>query len=284
MAKIVGGFVVPHNPVMYFTPDAAPEAQRNTLREAYATCARRIKELGATTAIIIGCDHYILYGTECLPRYVISCGEIDGPVDQLPGLKRTPHLSNAALGKHIAEEGFRTGFDWAVGRAMAVDHSISVPHQLMVAPNAGVKTVAVMLACGVDPFLPMARVKQLGEHIAKAVESFPEDERVVVIGSGGISHWVGDENMGRVNPAFDRMVLDACTSGDIDMLVGLSDDYILAEGGNGAMEIRTYVCAMAATGAAGGKVIAYEPVPEWVTGMGLAELYSSSSTAEQKAA
>ncbi|MBL8574434.1 MAG: protocatechuate 3,4-dioxygenase [Hyphomicrobiaceae bacterium] len=272
MAKIVGGFVVPHNPVMYFNPNGPRPEVAKVIHDAYAETARRIAELGATTAIIIGCDHYILYGTQCLPRYVISTGEIDGPVDQLPGLKRAPILSNIDLGRHIAEEGCRAGFDWAVGRAMAVDHSIAVPHHLMLQPNPGIKTVAVMLACGVDPFLPMARARALGEHIAAAVASFPGDERVVVIGSGGISHWVGDENMGKVNPDFDRLVLDAVTTGDIDRLTGLSDAYILEHGGNGAMEIRTYVCAMAATGAAGGHVVAYEPIREWVTGMGLAEL------------
>jgi protocatechuate 4,5-dioxygenase beta chain len=67
-------------------------------------------------------------------------------------------------------------------------------------------------------------------------------------------------------------VLDAVTRGDLEALVALTDEEILERGGNGAMEIRTYVCAMAATRAAGGHVIAYEPIPEWVTGMGLAEL------------
>lgn len=272
MGTIVGGFVVPHNPVMFFTPDAPSAEVRATVHDAYAETARRIAELEATTAIIIGCDHYILFGTDCLPRYVICTGEMDGPIDQLPGLKGAPILSNRALATHISEEGFRSGFDWTVGRAMAVDHSIAVPHHFMIKPNPGVKTVAVMLACGVDPYLPMARTRALGEQIARAVESFPDDERVVVIGSGGISHWVGDENMGRVNPDFDRLVLDAVTAGDLDTLTNLTDAYILEHGGNGAMEIRTYVCAMAATGAAGGRMVAYEPIREWVTGMGFAEL------------
>lgn len=55
-------------------------------------------------------------------------------------------------------------------------------------------------------------------------------------------------------------------------MLELSDEEILRDGGNGAMEIRTYACAMAATRAAGGTVIGYEAVPGWVTGMGFAEL------------
>ncbi|KQZ57918.1 protocatechuate 3,4-dioxygenase [Rhizobium sp. Root149] len=276
MAEIVGGFVVPHNPIMFHVPDAPSAEQKQVVLDAYAATAARISELKADTAIIIGCDHYILYGTECLPPYVISTGELDGPVDQLPGLKRGPIACHAELGTHICREGFESGFDWTVGRAMAVDHSVAIPHHYMIKPNAGIKTVAVMLACGVDPYLPMKRAWELGEQIAAAVKSFPGNERIVVIGSGGISHHVGDERMGEVNPDFDQRVLAAITSGDKQAMLGFTDEIILSEGGNGAMEIRTFACAMAAVGAAGGQVVAYEPITEWVTGMGFAELKAAA--------
>ena len=272
MAEIVGGFVVPHNPVMYFNPEGATKEQSDIVYDAYAQMADRIRELKADTAIIIGCDHYILFGTECLPPYVISTGEMEGPVDQLPGIKRAPINTHGALGTHIADHGFNTGFDWTVGRAMNVDHSIGIPHHLMVKPQTDMKTVAVMLACGVDPYLPMKRAWELGENIAEAVASFAGDERIVIIGSGGISHHVGDERMGEVNPAFDQKVLDAVAAGDKAAMLGLTDEEILRDGGNGAMEIRTYACAMAATGAHGATVTAYEPIEGWVTGMGFAEL------------
>ena len=272
MAEIVGGFVVPHNPVMYFNPEGASKEQSDIVYKAYADLAERIKALKADTAIIIGCDHYILFGTECLPPYVISTGEIEGPVDQLPGIRRAPIPSHGPMGEHIAQHGFDSGFDWTVGRALNVDHSVGIPHHLMVKPNPGMKTVAVMLACGVDPYLPMKRAWQLGENIADAVASFPGDERVVVIGSGGISHHVGDERMGEVNPEFDKKVLDAVTRGDKEAMLALTDEEILRDGGNGAMEIRTYACAMAALNAGGGTVVAYEPIEGWVTGMGFAEL------------
>lgn len=276
MAKIVGGFVVPHNPVMYFNPKGASQEQSDAVYSAYAQLAGRIKELKADTAIIIGCDHYILFGTECLPPYVISTGEIDGPVDQLPGIKRAPIACHAELGTHIAEKGWETGFDWTVGRALNVDHSVGIPHHLMVKPNEGMKTVAVMLACGVDPYLPMIRAWDIGEHIAETVASFEGDERIVVIGSGGISHHVGDERMGEVNPEFDQKVLDIVSRGDKAGMLALTDEEILRDGGNGAMEIRTYACAMAATGAFGADVVAYEPIPGWVTGMGFADLKVAS--------
>jgi protocatechuate 4,5-dioxygenase beta chain len=273
MAEIVGGFVVPHDPVMYALPEGPPAAQRDAVHRAYARCAERLAELGADTAIIIGCDHYILFGPGALPPYVIGTGDVEGPVDQLPGLKRKPIAAAPALARHIAAHGSETGFDWTVGRAMAVDHSIAIPHDLIVAKVPGVRTIPVMLACGVDPYLPKRRAFELGRNIADAVASFEGPARVAIIGSGGISHWVGTAEMGRINPDFDRMVLAALERGDAEALIGLDDATILAEGGNGAMEIRTFICAMGALGpGCRAEVIAYEPVPEWVTGLGFAEL------------
>ncbi|MDH7799043.1 MULTISPECIES: protocatechuate 3,4-dioxygenase [unclassified Beijerinckia] len=272
MAHIVGGFIVPHNPIMFAAPDAAPEAARQRIYGAYAAAAERIGALGATTAVIIGCDHYILFGTHCLPQYIIGTGEVEGPLDQLPGLKRGPISANPALARHIAETGFAEGFDFTVGRMMTVDHSIAIPHKLLLAPHPDITTIPIMLAAGVDPYLRKRRAFDLGGLIRRAISAFPSNEKVVVIGSGGISHWVGSEQTGRVNTDFDRLVLDAVADGDVDALIALDDDYILEHGGNGAMEIRTFICAMGAMGPVRGDIIAYEPVEAWITGMGFAEL------------
>ena len=88
MGKIVGGFWVPHDPVMFVAPEAPPQTQRDIVWDAYRQCGERLAELDATSVIIVGCDHYILFGTHCLPRYLIGTGDVDGPVDRLPGLSR----------------------------------------------------------------------------------------------------------------------------------------------------------------------------------------------------
>src|SRR5205823_2739725 len=110
--------------------------------------------------------------------------------------------------------------------------------------GADVKTIPVYLACSVDPYIRFDRAAELGHQIRRAVEAFPADERVVVIGSGGISHWVGSAQMGRVNEAFDREVIGYALEGNLDALCALSDGYILEHGGEGGMEIRNFACAM----------------------------------------
>lgn len=277
MGKIVGGFWVPHDPVMFVAPEAPPVAQRDIVWDAYQQCAKRLAELAPTSVIIVGCDHYILFGTHCLPRYLIGTGDVDGPIDRLPGLQRRIVTNQERLANHIVDHGEALGVDWTVARSFTMDHSFAIPHQLIVQvaeQQLGrlLPSIPVYLACSVDPYISFKRAADLGRQIRAAVESFDADERVVVIGSGGISHRVGTHEMGLVSEDFDREVLALGVDGDLDALCAYRDEDILARGGNGAMEIRNFALAMAAVPQARGEVIAYEPVPAWVTGLGFLQL------------
>lgn len=278
MGKIVGGFLVPHDPVMFVVPHAPAKEIADRMWGAFATCAERLAELDATSVIIIGADHYFNFGTGCLPQYLIGTGDVDGPLDVLPGLKRQIIPANEKLAGFIAEHGYENGFDWAVARAFTVDHAVAIPDRLMVEPARAkgqvIGTIPVYIAAGVDPFIKMKRAIQLGAEIKAAVEAAPDNERVVVIGSGGISHWVGTPEMGKVNEAFDHEIMDYACTGNLAAMENLSDAYILENGGNGGMEIRQWACAMGAMPGAKGKIIDYAPVPEWVTGLGFVQLFA----------
>ena len=217
MGKIVGGFLVPHDPVMFIAPNAPQEAVAQRMWGAFAACAERLAVLNASSVVVIGADHYMLFGTGCLPQYLIGTGDVDGPIDPLPGLRRGVIPDDQKLASFIAEHGKENGFDWAVGRAFTVDHAVAIPNQLIIEPvrakGQQIGTIPVYLASGVDPFIKMQRAIQVGGAIKAAVEACPDDERVVVIGSGGISHWVGVPEMGKVNEAFDREIMDYAVRG-----------------------------------------------------------------------
>lgn len=280
MAAITGGFLVPHDPVMFVAPDAANEEQASKVWGAYETCAQRLADSGASTVIIVGNDHYMLFGTTCLPKYVIATGHVDGPLDQLPGLKKGPVENHEALAGHIAAHGDDTGFDWAVARSFTMDHSFGIPYKLIVQraeeiSGRTIRAIPVYLASAVDPYISKRRACDLGSQIRAAVESFDSDDQVYMIGSGGISHWVGTKETGKVNQDFDRRIIELCCENDMAGLASYTDEQVLEEGGNGAMEIRNFLCAMAAVNGPGGELIEYQPVPEWVTGLGFIELKKS---------
>ncbi|MGC0416856.1 hypothetical protein [Embleya sp. AB8] len=271
MGTVVGGFLLPHDPLIHTAPQAPPADVRDRVTAAYRAVAERLAALDPTDVVIIGADHYVLFGPGCLPRYLIGTGDVSGPVERLPGLARAPLPDNRELARHIAEHGHRNRVDWAVAPVLTADHSIVIPYDLVVrASNA--RVVPVYLASGVEPLLSMTRAAEVGAAIRAAVEAYDRDVRVAVLGSGGISHWVGTPEMGRVNAEFDRTVLDLVARGDLAGLCALDDATVRAEGGNGAQEIRNFAAAMAAVGPCRGEILGYEAVPEWITGLGFAAL------------
>lgn len=281
MAQIVGGFLVPHDPLMFAAAGAAPAEVHAGVFDAYAEVSRRLRELVADAVVVFGTDHYILFGPGCLPQALLAIGELDGPIDRMPGLDRQVIPHHPELAEHILRHVLANDFDLACAKVLTVDHSVAIPHQLIVAPaRADLPVIPFYLACGVDPVIPIRRAARLGRLLRQAVEAWPRDARVVVIGSGGISHSVGEADMGRINSAFDEMVLDHVQRGDLDGLCALPDETVLREGGNGALEIRNFVAALAAVPGAHGEVIAYYPVPAWITGLGFVQIHATPAPAE----
>jgi 2,3-dihydroxyphenylpropionate 1,2-dioxygenase len=75
-----------------------------------------------------------------------------------------------------------------------------------------------------------------------------------------------------LNPEWDRKVLDAFVRGDVDVLDGIDDDALTNIAGAGAHELRSWVAALAAAkvaGVTGAQLLFYEPIEEWITGMGV---------------
>lgn len=273
MASIVGGYCVPHDPLITSEPDAPqPEVAQRVLA-AYAEVRSRIKALNADTVVVIGDDHCSMFHPNCVPRMLIGVGDIEGPrePEQWLRIPRQQVRNHAPLAEHLMHFGFRNGFDWAASRSLVIDHSTMVPLHLAVADEA-MRVIPIYISSGTIPFIDGERCQQLGEMIGRGIEAWSGDERVVVIGTGGISHWVGVAEYGKVNVEFDREILQRAESGDVDGLVAYSDRQILDQAGNGALEIRNWIVAMAAMPRIDAEVIAYEPVEEWVTGLGFVDL------------
>ncbi len=271
MAEIVGGYLMPHEPGIFRKSPPWSQDQEKILA-TYAEISARIGQLQASTAIIVGSDHYVLFSPQCLPSCLIGIGDVSGPYERFSGMDQGEIPTNNRLAGHIAQHGRETGVDWAVSKSIAVDHSIGIPARLCVLPNAGTNVIPVYLASAVEPLISKRRAYEIGVQIRKAVESWPDDERVVVIGSGGISHWIGLPRMGQVNESFDRWVLDRIEEHDYEALINLDDAEILEVAGNGALEIRNFLCALGAMGSSGNRVLHYANGPEWVTGLGFMEI------------
>src|SRR5262249_10898689 len=81
-----------------------------------------------------------------------------------------------------------------------------------------------------------------------------------------------DTKLRPLNPDWAREVLAAFSRGEVEALDGVDDEKLTKVAGSGAHELRSWVAALSAAKAAGktnGQVLFYEPIEEWITGMGI---------------
>ena len=264
---------MPHVPSIPTGGYGETPEQKAVSDNAFEQIARRLKELRADTVVIVGDDHYENFGPHCIPSCLIVTGDIDLSAHaQTLGMEGGAIPNNEPLANHILETGYDEGIDWAFSKSLGVDHSVGIPYHMAVKRYPEMSIIPIYLNCVVKPFISNRRAYQVGQSIAGAVQSWSGNERVVVFGTGGISHWVGGPGMGQVNEEFDHRVLEMIKQKNIEDLIALPEEMILEQAGNGAIEIKNWLCALGALPGAEAEIIAYEPIPTWVTGCGFAEL------------
>lgn len=158
------------------------------------------------------------------------------------------------------------GYDFAVLETFSPDHGTAIP-ALVMFPERQVPIVPVFVNANHPVVWPLpARVYALGKLLADYAAT--GTKRIAVVGTGGLSHWPGMPEMGRINPGFDRAFLADLAAGRAAKCVSWTYDYILEHAGNGGLEINNWLFAAGAAGDRGGDVVYYEAIEPWYTGMG----------------
>jgi hypothetical protein len=187
----------------------------------------------------------------------------------------------------------RSGFDPAFmlglpNESHGMGHAFMRPIGSLTAGRFDVPVLPVMVNCFYAPQPTAARCVAAARTIHKAIDSWPEDARVAVIGSGGLWHTPGAEDA-YVDEEFDQTVLDALRKGDADRMADYFDRwrplpalehlrcYASFSGGthmsggvgSGAGETRNWIMA-AAIADRPGMVVDYVPVYASPCGMAFA--------------
>ncbi|HLY67137.1 MAG TPA: hypothetical protein VKU60_16495 [Chloroflexota bacterium] len=278
MAKIVGVFATGHAPNLVTTWERAGEDICRRTLEAMQELGRRIRAAGATTLITISNDHFNNFFLNNLPAYAIGVAdEWTGPEDDLryeKGLVRIP--GSPALAKHIVQHLYEhEDFDPSVSHCLKLDHGTFVPVRYTF-PDFDLPLIPTFQNCVQPPMPTLRRAAAFGAALRSAVESFPGDERVAVVGAGGMSHFIGVPEQGRINEDFDRLWVSLFERGDLAGLTSLTPRQMLS-GGNGGEEIRNWIAAMGCAGGRPAEWLMYAPVPAWLIGMGVVDFHFTSS-------
>jgi hypothetical protein len=269
MAEIVAAVLASHAPLITGRPEVAHPEQRDRLHESFRELSRRFAAARPDLIVAFVNDHLQNFPYSNVPAFCVGlAAAYDAPSAGGARLMRIPPRKVPGApdwGMALLERGLEAGFDLAYSYEIESWDELSVPLHFLT-PNGGLPVVPVYTNCAAPPLPTLRRCHEVGGLVGGFIRSRPVGERVALLATGGISHWVGTPETGRINPEFDRRVLDLLAGGDVEALLRLTHAEIERDGGNGGQEIRNWIALLGAVPGWRAEVLAYEPVAEWITG------------------
>jgi 2'-aminobiphenyl-2,3-diol 1,2-dioxygenase, large subunit len=262
MAKIVSAVATSH---ILMSPQGA-EAPAQRVFEGMLNIGRHVRDSKPDVVVVISNDHMFNIGPSVTAPFLVACcdhmtafGEMDIP--------REEYRCDSLFASAFAEFASQHALPIEKLRHLQPDHGVAVP-LLFTNPDRDAAVVPIFVNYDLDPPPSPGDCWQLGALLERFVSlSRPREERVAIVAAGGLSHWVGYEDAS-INEAFDRRFLEAMERGDLAAWRGRTASDIRSEGGNGGMEVMSWMAMAAAVPGARAKTLYYEPMPSWMTGMG----------------
>jgi 2,3-dihydroxyphenylpropionate 1,2-dioxygenase len=303
VSEIIGMVGMSHSPFATMLPPPDATAPGGRFLTAAARVSAAVEALAPDALVVIGPDHFHGNFYDVMPPFVLGVEEAEAFGDF--GSRSGPLPVATALAWLIREGLARDGFDIALSYALTVDHGIAQSYDMVRGP-ADLPLVPLVINTAAPPLPSMPRCLALGRSLGRAIRA-ADAGRVLVIASGGLSHWLPSNDPrdtsvpadrraamihGRrdvraysatrepriqalagnpdapVNAAWDGWFLKQLIAADADPVAGLGDEVLEQQAGSGSHEIRAWLAGFAAVGA---PLVwtSYEPVPEWLTGMGI---------------
>ena len=213
MARIIAGVATSHVPAIGAALDSGQTSAPywKPLFAGYEFSKKWIADLAPDVIIEVYNDHATAFSLDIIPTFAIGCAAEFPIADEGWGPRRVPPVTgHPELAWHIAQSTILDEFDMTIVNNMEVDHGLTVPLSLMYGQPEKWPVPVIPLAVNVVQYPPPTgnRCYNLGKAIRKAVESYPEDLRVVVFGTGGMSHQLQGPRAGLINAQFDNAFLD----------------------------------------------------------------------------
>lgn len=241
MARIVAGVGTSHVPAIGVALDLGKSGEPywKPIFDGYEPSKKWLEEVAPDVVILVYNDHGTAFSLDVVPTFALGINDHYPPADEGWGPRPVPVVEgDMELSRHLAESLIFDEFDLTIVNEMAVDHGLTVPLSLMCGQPEAWPFKVIPLAVNVVQYPPPTgqRCFKLGQAIRKAVESFDEDLKVVIMGTGGMSHQLHGERAGLINREWDNRFLDDLTA-DPQRLVQLSHTEYMRETGAEGIEM-----------------------------------------------
>jgi protocatechuate 4,5-dioxygenase beta chain len=241
-SRIVGGLGLSHVPSVGVAVDRGKMQTPawKPLADAYIPVRDWLKKIKPDVAIVVYNDHGADFQLEKYPTFAIGAADSYAIADEGFGTRPLPPVrGDAEFSAHLCESLVADEFDLTVCQEMGVEHGFLVPMNLCFEHGPdGWPVASVPLQVNViqHPLPTGRRCFKLGQALRKAVSTYEKDLRVVIMGTGGMSHQLQGKRFGFMNEKFDQEFLDRLES-DPERLSELSHQELMERAGAEAVEL-----------------------------------------------
>jgi gallate dioxygenase len=213
MAKIIGAIATSHSPTIGFAHDKNQKDDPvwGPIFEAYAPIRSWLDDKQPDVMFVIYNDHITSFFFDHYSAFALGIGEQYPVADEGGGVRPLPPLKgHTGLARHIGQSLVHDEFDMSFYQDKPLDHGCFSPMSMLCEHDNNWPVQIVPLQVGVLQFpIPSAkRCYKLGQSLRKAIESYDEDLKVVIVATGGLSHQVHGERAGFNNTPWDKQFLD----------------------------------------------------------------------------
>jgi protocatechuate 4,5-dioxygenase beta chain len=209
MAKIIGAVATSHIPAIgkAMAQGAQDQPYWKPFFKGLDPVYAWLQETQPDVVVVIYNDHGLNFFLDKIPTFAVGAAPEYRNGDEGWGLPVTqPFPGDPDLSWHLIESLIASEFDVTICQEMLVDHGFVVPMSLLWTSRGQSAIPAVPIAINTVqfPYPTAARCLKFGRAIGRAIEAFPKNIRVLVLGTGGLSHQLEGQRAGFINRAFDE--------------------------------------------------------------------------------
>ena len=263
MGKIVSAYATSH---ILFDPTPAADSAARVVA-GMTQLGQSVEDANPDVLLMIVSDHMFNINLSVQPPFCVGVSDVYVSMGDM-GIPPRPFTGHRDFALTLVEHAAQRGFDLAIAEGLKPDHSVALP-LLFIKPWGAIPVVPLYVNINMFPVPSPARCCNLADVIREAIETKrPAQERVGVMGSGGLSHWLNIPGAGTVAAEFDQQCIDTIAAGQCADIAAMTASQIQERAGNGGLELLNWMMMARTVPAAKGEKIFYEPMPPWQTGLG----------------
>lgn len=245
MATIIGGLGTSHVPAIgkAIADKRQQEPYWKPFFDGFPPVHKWLAKTRPDVVVVAYNDHGLNFFLDKMPTFAVGAAAEYKNADEgwgLPVLRAFP--GDQKFSWHIIESLVHNEFDITMCQEMLVDHALAIPMNLLWPDTTAwpVKVVPVSINTVQHPLPTPARCLKLGQAIGRAIESYDSNAKVLVIGTGGLSHQLDGQRAGFINKEFDLLCLEKIVN-EPEALTGYSIPKLVELAGSQGVELLTWL-------------------------------------------